>query len=97
MIKDTDTITAHDMETLTKQWSIEMEYLRKQRDQYWQRLKRASTAHDQLNIDRSFEQWLKEQWGVCLELTTDGMITDEYYIVNEKKYLLYLLKFGSPR
>jgi len=94
----TVTNPTHDMETLTTQWSMEIEYSRKQRDQYWQQLKQASTAYAELSdMDSSFEQWMKTQWGVCLNCTEAGMITDEYYIVNENQYLLYLLKFGSPR
>jgi hypothetical protein len=38
-------------------------------------------------------RWLEQQWGIK-PVMEDGMISDEYHIVDEKKYLMFLLKFG---
>lgn len=40
----------------------------------------------------NFEGYMKEQYGIQLNLVA-GNITDGYSVVNEQKYLIFLLKF----
>lgn len=73
-----------------------------QRNNYWQMLERAN--HDwraQFDMHASdpgelgaFAHWLKQQYGLQIEIV-DGNIGSQRNIVNEKKYTLFLLKYGS--
>lgn len=40
-----------------------------------------------------FEEYIADVYGVKMHLT-DGKITDGYEVVDEKKYLIFLLKFA---
>lgn len=65
--------------------------LKRRRDEHWARLRRAWTECPSDYMQRY--QWLEEKWGLRVHMA-DDMITDEYTVVDEKKYLMYLLKFG---
>jgi len=74
-----------------------------ERLQYWLMLRRAKDEFikltDQASIeytidDGAFFYYLEQNYGVEVELI-DGKIAGEYNIVNEKKYLLFLLKYGD--
>jgi hypothetical protein len=76
---------------------------KKQRDRYWAMLYRARQdflamiEHTSLNYNTDsnvFFLHLKQAYGLQVE-TVDGKITSEYAVVDEKKYLLFLMKFGS--
>ena len=72
-----------DIDTLQEQ--------KRKRNEHWIRLKRArSDCPDPPN----YPKWLEDTWGLRVSLSSDSMITDEYTILDEKKYLMYLLKFG---
>ena len=45
-----------------------------------------------IKIHTMFEDYMEEHYGIKLNLV-DGNITDGYRIVDEKKYLIFLLKF----
>jgi hypothetical protein len=64
---------------------------RQQRDLHWARLRR---AHAECPLDVPVDNWLRKQWGLQLSME-NRMITDDYVVVDEHKYLLYLLKFGQ--
>lgn len=51
-----------------------------------------STEYDIL--DGAFYYYLERNYGLRVELI-DGSIAGEYSIIDEKKYLLFLMKFGS--
>jgi len=71
-----------DIDTLQKQ--------KRKRNEHWARLKQARlVCPDPPNYPR----WLEDTWGIRVVMK-EGMITDEYTILDEKKYLMYLLKFG---
>lgn len=88
-------IEINDIEALQEQ--------RKKRNQYWSMLRRAKldfiNLTDQACIeyeigDEAFFYYLRQNYGLHVELI-DGKIAGEYAIVDEKKYLLFLLKFGQ--
>jgi len=77
---------------------------RAKRNQYWRMLRRANADFQSKIIPNTvgpdeisegmFSYYLKQKYGIEIELI-DGKITSNYYIVNEKKYILFLLKYGS--
>lgn len=76
---------------------------RKKRNQYWAMLRSAKDEFYRLvgqsgmadyMDEGAFFYYLKQNYGLEVELI-DGKIAGDYHIVNEKKYLLFLLKFGQ--
>jgi hypothetical protein len=76
---------------------------RRRRDHYWAMLYNARQEFlkvtDQASADintntGAFFYYLKQHYGLQVE-TIDGKITGEYAVIDEKKYLLFLMKFGS--
>ena len=76
---------------------------REKRDQYWRMLFQARqdflalTAQASIEYDvdpGAFFYFLKQNYGLLVE-TVDGQITGDYAIVDEKKYLLFLLKYSQ--
>ena len=77
--------------------------MKEKRDQYWQMLYRArqdflklmNIAGIDIEIDMGgFGYFLKEKYGFQPELI-DGSISANYIITDEKKYTMFLLKYGS--
>lgn len=72
---------------------------RKKRWDYWEALKKVRKEYMAL-LDTSssqfdayeFEDYLENNYGVKMNIV-NGNITDGYKIMDEKKYLLFLLKF----
>jgi hypothetical protein len=82
---------------------IVLQAQRKKRDQYWtmlyearqEFLKLTQQAAAEYDTDPgAFFYYLRQNYGLQVE-TVDGKITGEYAVVNEKKYLIFLMKFGS--
>lgn len=76
---------------------------RKKRNQYWSMLRRAKLDFikltDQACIEYeigedAFYYYLRQNYGLQVELI-DGQIAGDYIIVDEQKYLLFLLKYGQ--
>ena len=75
---------------------------KKKRDQYWTMLFRArqdfltlTTQAWEYDTDPgAFFYFLKQNYGLQVA-TLDGKITSEYAVVDEKKYLLFLLKYSQ--
>ena len=76
---------------------------RKKRDQYWKMLYNSRQEFLKLTEQASLEYemgqdafyyYLRQNYGLQVE-TVDGKITGDYAVVDEKKYLIFLLKFGS--
>ena len=65
------------------------EFFRK-RNEYWRRIRAACQDRPE-SVEP--HRWLEQQWGIKA-IMEHGMISDDYYIVDEKKYLMFLLKFG---
>jgi len=62
---------------------------------YWEALKKVRKEYMQQNSDfdaYDFEDYLIGQYGLKMNIV-NGNITDGYEIVDEKKYLIFLLKF----
>jgi len=68
---------------------------RKNRWNYWEALKKVRKEYMEQNREfdaYDFEDYLNGQYGVKMNIV-NGNITDGYEIVDEKKYLIFLLKF----
>lgn len=44
---------------------------------------------------RDFLVWLENKYGFKPIETNDGMLTDDYKIVDEQKFVLYVLRYGN--
>ena len=68
---------------------------RKNRWNYWEALKKVRKEYMSQNSEfdaYDFEDYLLGQYGLRMNII-NGNITDGYEIVDEKKYLIFLLKF----
>ena len=68
---------------------------RKNRWNYWEALKKVRKEYIEQNKEfdaYNFEDYLTGQYGLKMNIV-NGNITDGYEIVDEKKYLIFLLKF----
>lgn len=68
---------------------------RRNRWNYWEALKKVRKEFMEQNREfdaYDFEDYLIGQYGVKMNIV-NGNITDGYEIVDEKKYLIFLLKF----
>ena len=68
---------------------------RKNRWNYWEALKKVRREYMAQNKDfdaYDFEDYLIGQYGLKMNIV-NGNITDGYEIIDEKKYLIFLLKF----
>ena len=68
---------------------------RRNRWNYWEALKKVRKEYMEQNREfdaYDFEDYLIGQYGVKMNIV-NGTITDGYEIVDEKKYLIFLLKF----
>lgn len=68
---------------------------RKKRWDYWAALKLVRKEYMEQNKEfdaYDFEDYLTGQYGIRMNII-NGNITDGYEIVDEKKYLIFLLKF----
>ena len=62
---------------------------------YWEALKKVRKEYIEQNKEfdaYDFEDYLTGQYGLKMNIV-NGNITDGYEIVDEKKYLIFLLKF----
>jgi hypothetical protein len=75
---------------------------RSKRNQWWQMIRRAKADYELLMQEAplssgqvsAFKYYMKQHYGLEMELI-DGMITSNYYIMDEKKYIIFLLTYGS--
>jgi len=68
---------------------------RRNRWNYWEALKKVRKEYMAQNKEfdaYDFEDYLMGQYGIRMNIV-NGNITDGYEIVDEKKYLIFLLKF----
>lgn len=72
---------------------------RKYRYEYWSALKvireefMSSLPKDTGFDAYDFDEYLNDKYGIKLNFFGDRMITDEFIITDEKKYLIFVLKF----
>lgn len=64
---------------------------RRLRDEHWARLKRAKVDCPTPSF---YPDWLEKTYGLKVHLEA-AMITDNYTVVDEKKYTMYLLKYSQ--
>ena len=73
------------------------------RYQYWQMLRSAKNEFLDLTgqecteydiLDGAFYYYLERNYGLRVELI-DGQIASDYSVIDEKKYLFFLMKFGQ--
>ena len=83
-----------------KKWDAERV---EKRNNYWKMLRRAKEDFikltDQASIEYeigegAFYYYLQHNYGLKIELI-DGKISQNFYVSDEKKYLMFLLKYGS--
>ena len=68
---------------------------RRNRWNYWEALKKVRKEYMEQNKEfdaYDFEDYLIGQYGLKMNIV-NGNITDGYEIIDEKKYLIFLLKF----
>ena len=94
--------STHPAEESFRQWEAER---KQERNRYWVMLRKAK--NDWLKLteqaaleydldDGAFYYYLQQNYGLRIELI-DGKIGPEYAVVDEQKYLLFILKYGSHR
>jgi ribosomal protein S8 len=44
---------------------------------------------------REYTKWLENKYGFQPVETNQGMMTDDYKVVDEKKFIVYILKYGK--
>lgn len=84
---------------------VSVQQQREKRDQYWAMLFRARrdflTMTDQASIEYdtvdpgAFFYFLKQNYGLHVATVDGNKITSEYAVVDENKYLLFLLKYSQ--
>ena len=58
------------------------------------RLRRCKEEYDQEARELNFVDYVKEQYGIELEWGNDNGIGLDYAVVDEKKYMVFVLKFS---
>lgn len=85
----------HPMEQEFAKWNSEK---RLKRNEYWNSLQKARQeyikSNDNFNSEK-FLGWLRETYGLEAGVTSSGNLTEDYRILDEKKYLMYILKYKS--
>lgn len=75
------------------EWSIYK--VLKKRQAYFNALRKASEEYQAANWPRPFVEWLADFYGIEVEWDDSNTITEKYKIVDEQKYMLFVLKFYS--
>ncbi len=68
------------------------EHARKERNDHWAMVKTARKNFPGEIED--FYKYLADQYGLKLVLSDGGFITDDFEIIDEHKYFLFVLKYG---
>ena len=72
---------------------------REKRNRYWEILRMAQKDANKLNgrilNSKEFQKFLKDTYGIQPKYDNNGNYSAEYTVIDEKKYLLLLLKYGS--
>jgi len=62
----------------------------------WQKIAGAKKEFDQLDsYNKDFSEWIKDTYGINLKFDEHGMVRLDSSIVDEQKYLIFLLKYGN--
>jgi hypothetical protein len=72
------------------------------RDRFWGMIKKVKSDYFKMVVelgndpgDGSFYTYLQDTYGIKLILTNRGEITDMFEVVDEKKQMMFILKYGS--
>jgi hypothetical protein len=67
---------------------------KKKRNDYWRRLRLAMSDFKYKDVkDYNFKNWMLVQWGLEIELDENGSYTSNYFVIDDKKYMLFMLKY----
>ena len=81
-------------DTLIPMYEEDREALRAfriKRNEHWARLRKAKAEY---KWQDGFPEWIERTYGLSLTLNGQGNITNNYEIVDEKKYVTFLLKYS---
>lgn len=90
---------AMEVEKSFREWE---EDRKRNRNKYWAMLRKANADYLKLTEQASIEYelgqgafyyYLQQNYGLKVELI-DGKIAGDYHVVDEQKYLLFVLKYG---
>jgi len=65
---------------------------------YWQNLKNLKLEFYEETHSRDHREyitWLENKYGFRPIETNEGMMTDDYKVIDEKKFMVYILKHGK--
>lgn len=65
---------------------------------YWTNLKNLKLEFYNETQSRDhveFRAWLENKYGFLPIETNEGMMTDDYKVIDEKKFIVYILKYGK--
>jgi len=65
---------------------------------YWQNLKNLKLEFYEETHSRDHREyitWLENKYGFRPIETTESMMTDDYTVIDEKKFIVYILKHGK--
>ncbi len=82
------------MEAKFTQWDLEE---KAKRNRYWARLRTAFSDYSDIWPEANFDDftgWMERQYGLEVNMV-GGNITTTYKIVDETKYTMFVLKYGS--
>ena len=75
---------------------------RAKRDRYWGMLRKSKSDYFKIvkdlgndPNDGSFYMYLEDTYGIKPILTNRGEITDQFEVTDEKKQMMFILKYGS--
>ena len=61
---------------------------------FWASIVKAGTEYKAENILKpGFWDWLEDTYGIQATFNADGMVTDKFEVLDEQKYVMFLLKF----
>lgn len=86
--------STHPMETKFTQWDLEE---KAKRNRYWARLRTAFSDYLDIWPEATFKDftgWMERQYGLEVNMV-GGNIGTTYKIVDETKYTMFVLKYGS--
>ena len=63
------------------------------RMKYWSAIRKLNAEFDTTDSNLLFNQWIQQTFGIKINYSNEGHITDMYTVVDEKKYLFFVLKY----
>lgn len=72
----------------------------RRRNEYWQKLQMAradwfnNTVETEHPSTDAFYYFMQHKWGIKMNLDSSKNITASYQIIDESKYLMFLMKYG---